>query len=166
MCVRVCVCNLSSCCVEPTNSGVSHRSAKLVYILCGALLCMRLEVCNIFQLCFTALKAAQINCPNARNGVRAHVSVCVCVLVRESEACRCHKKMPEFSIGFAREARQHLCHLFIVVGVSHTPASRSVCYYVCVCVCVLVNNHCEDTCHFMSIILTANKRKYAARSQL
>lgn len=71
--------------MEPTNSGVSHRSAKLVYILCGALLCMRLEVCNIFQLCFTALKAAQINCPNARNGVRAHVSVCasVCVSVRK-----------------------------------------------------------------------------------
>lgn len=131
----VCVCNLSSCCVEPTNSWISHRSGKLVYILCGALLCMCLEVCNIFQLCFTALKAAQINCPNARNGVHAHVPVCV--FESENEACRCHKKMPVLHWVYepAREARQHLCHLFIVVGVSHTPALRSVCR--CVCVCVL-----------------------------
>lgn len=96
---------------------------------------MCLEVCNIFQLCFTALKAAQINCPNARNGVHAHVPVCV--FESEKEACRCHKEMPVFHwvYGPAREARQHLCHLFIVVGVSHTPALRSVCR--CVCVCVL-----------------------------
>lgn len=69
----------------------------------------------------------------------AHTCVCIC-------ACVCLRSRPvgakknasslHWVFGPAIEARQHLCHSFIVVGVSHTPAPKRLCHYVYVCVCM------------------------------